>query len=409
MKSNTFFVFMVFVLLIFCHCARMEAGAGGAGSAGEAGTIRIKTIAGVPHVYNPGKPQKGEVTLELEKVFELDSLTIDKEQPPSFSQFHHSGDRIFFFDVNQFKIYFFDAAGKLLNQFKIKGQGPGEIEKVTQFLLAAIGNDLWMPSDRKVIQYSRDGKLLGEVTFKKAYREISILDGNRFIGKSFIFNEAEKDEARRQTLSCVMFDRQEKIKVNYLEGAGLGGLPVVGQNPSGQSIRVIFALPVIVPSIAYGLDRERQLIYLCKTDEYTVFVKNLKGEMLRVIHRVHKNKLLSDEDRKEIVEQQLFRQPDVIKNLMAKNLPKSFCAVFVVRAMPHGYLAVFSIAGSSDYDIDIFDAEGRYIYRLKFPGGKVPVVRFYGEGGLIGIVDNVEDRDIYREYRIKNLPEIFGN
>jgi len=114
-----------------------------------------------------------------------------------------------------------------------------------------------------------------------------------------------------------MFDREEKEQARYLEGEGLGGLKVVGRLPSGQMVRVVFVVPSIAPDIIHGVDHVRQSLYLCKNKDYVVFVKNFKGQMLRVIHREHKNKLLVMEDRKAIVDWQLFGQPPELKKLLA--------------------------------------------------------------------------------------------
>lgn len=157
-----------------------------------------------------------------------------------------------------------------------------------------------------------------------------------------------------------MFNREEQILTKYFESEGIGGLEVKGQGPRGQRVKVVFVNSRIIPDLVYGVDRDRQLIYMARTAEYVVSVKTLKGELQRVIYKVHTNQLLNEEDRKEIVEQQLFRQPDEIKKLMASNLPAQFCAIQGVRALPNGYFMVFQITGASTYNIDIFDAEGRY-------------------------------------------------
>lgn len=408
MKSNTLLILTVLFFLVFCSCSK-NAAEGKGGVKGEAGKIKTATIDGIPHVYNPGKPLKGELTLELEQLLEIDSLKIDRAQPPSFSEFNRSGDRIYLFDMPQFKIFIFDDKGKPLDMFPIKGQGPGEIERVTQNILVPRNNDLWVSSDSKVMRYNRDGKFLDEIKFQKQYREVSIIDENCFIGQYFVLNQKETDEMKKRKLFCAMFDRDEKVLVNYLEGEGLGGLPVIGRGPGGQLVKVVFVMPSIVPDIVYGLDQAGRLIYLCKNMDYVVFLKNLKGEMLRVIHREHQNKLLGKEDRKEVVDLQLFGQPPEFKNMLAENLPAHFCAILGLNPLPRGYLAVYLTAGPQKYDIDIFDPDGRYIYRLKFPAGiESPPLRFY-PGGIIGIVQTIEDRDIYREYRVKNLTEIFGN
>lgn len=400
MKCKNFFILMALVFFIFCcYCSK---------KGDECASPKVETIDGIPHVYNNKEPLKGELTLELEKLMEIDSLVIDKSQPPSISQFNHYKDRIYFFDANQFKIFIFDAGGKLLNQLEIKGQGPGEIERVTQFVLGAHNNDLWIPAETKVIRYDRDGKFLEEFKFQKTYRQMFINDENSFIGKYFI-NQNDLDKSKRSKLLCFMFNREEQILTKYFEGEGLGGLEVIGQHPNGRRMRVVFVMQNIVPDVVFEVDRDRQLIYIAKTAEYVVSVKTLKGDLQRVIHKVHPNRLLSEEDRKEIVGQQLFGQPDEIKKLMASNLPAQFCAILTVRALPNGYFMVHQITGASTFNIDIFDAEGRYIYRLKYPGKKeIPWMLIYPGEGSLGMVEQAGDRDIYCEYKIKNLTEIFG-
>lgn len=406
MKFKNYFLLSLFIILILCSCSHK-----GSGEGVEIGKVRSKTIDGIPNIYNPNEPLKGEVTLALEKIFEIDSLAIDinSKQPPSISEFIHQGDRIYFFDAVQFKIYIFDGAGKLLQQIPIKGQGPGEIDRVTQNILEPLQDDVWLPSINKVIKLNKDCKYVDEFKFKKQYRDFSVIDDNCFIGRYFLINSHETNETKRRTLVCTMFNREEKQLTNYLDGQGIGGILVNGQAPNGQPYRVFFVLPLIAQDILYGIDREHQMIYLCKNMDYIIYLKDFKGKMIRVIHKEYKNKELGEEDRKEIIGQLLSGQPPEIKKMLAANLPKNFCAVINLQPLPRGYLAVYPITSSQLDVIDIFDPEGRYIYRVKYPGGiPFPPLRFY-RGGILAVVQTSEERDIYREYRIKNLPEIFGN
>jgi len=411
MKNNIFLVITVVALFIFCSCTEKKGQNENTGKPDkETGNIKVETIDGIPHVYNGRTPLKGEVTLELEKLFEIDSLEIDKTQPPSFSQFTHSGDRIYLLDRIPVEIYIFDTSGNLQKKFKIKGQGPGEITRVTQFALWPLKNDLLILSDGKAIRFDNDGKVLDEIKFEKRYRGMGMLNENNFIGRYLILNPNEKDKSKRQKLFFVRFDREENVLTSYFEGEGLGGLPIEGENVNGQLVSVLFVNQSLVPDLVYSLDNTRQLIYISKNSDYAVSIKDIEGKLLRVIHREFTNKLVSEEDRKEIVDRQLFRQRDDVKKLIARNLPSSFCAISNIIPLPRGYFAVHVITGPRDYDIDIFDPEGRYIYRLKFPGDDNNFrTRYYLETGRIGSVESVDDRDIYREYRIKNLAEIFGN
>ena len=60
-----------------------------------------------------------------------------------------------------------------------------------------------------------------------------------------------------------------------------------------------------------------------------------------------------------------------------------------------------------EYEVDVFDDEGRYVYKMEFPE-KINLERavFYDFG--FTTVETVADFPAYVEYRSKNLPEIFN-
>ncbi|MCP5106016.1 MAG: hypothetical protein GY950_21710, partial [bacterium] len=90
---------------------------------------------------------------------------------------------------------------------------------------------------------------------------------------------------------------------------------------------------------------------------------------------------------------------------MRENLPERFCAIFAMVTLPNRHLAVYRLTGPRLYEIDIFDAQGQYVYQLKFPENlKYVTESFYGNQDRLTLVAAVDDRDICREYRIKNLP-----
>lgn len=66
------------------------------------------------------------------------------------------------------------------------------------------------------------------------------------------------------------------------------------------------------------------------------------------------------------------------------------------------------IAESGLVEIDVYDPEGKYIYIIK-AAEDISLERpaFYEFG--FGIQEERDEMPIYVEYRIKNLPEIFGN
>jgi hypothetical protein len=58
-------------------------------------------------------------------------------------------------------------------------------------------------------------------------------------------------------------------------------------------------------------------------------------------------------------------------------------------------------------EIDVFDGEGKYIYVLKLPGGlSLGLAKFHDRG--YSILETKDEFQIYVDYRIKNLSEVFG-
>ena len=80
-----------------------------------------------------------------------------------------------------------------------------------------------------------------------------------------------------------------------------------------------------------------------------------------------------------------------------------------IKILPNGYLAVYRVSGVQTYEVDIFDSEGRYVYIMEAPEGvSLEKVNFYNFG--FAIKDTKEDGlEVYAEYKIKNLPDIFKN
>ncbi len=74
--------------------------------------------------------------------------------------------------------------------------------------------------------------------------------------------------------------------------------------------------------------------------------------------------------------------------------------------MPKGHLAVFRITGPKKMELDVFDPEGRYLYAVIWPENFGSELGFFASG--FGMIEQDGDYRVYREYRIKNLPEIFG-
>ncbi|MCU0288823.1 MAG: 6-bladed beta-propeller [Acidobacteria bacterium] len=363
---------------------------------------------GFTHIYNPSTPLKGKVKLELEKIFEIDSSTLKKVTPVFFKQSARSlaQGRTYLSDNLDFKIYIFDETGKLLKHFLQRGEGPGEFNNAFEYSIHPLGNDVWIPGLMKIARFNPDGEFIEEFKFSKAYRNMEILDENRFIGNYYKLTTGQQGNANNLRKDvCVLMDKGEGILKELAEEDGTGGTFVNTRLPNGNNFNVDFALDIISPLLLHSISTDRQKVYIGRTDEYIVKVKNLNGETQLVIHRNYENILLSAQDRKEIIDDVFFRQPPEIKKAIQDNLPAKFNAILKLVSLPGDHLAVYRLTGIRSFKIDIFDKEGRYIYELELPQDMERRILIAKD--VISDICLIDDRDVYRAYRIKNLPEIF--
>jgi hypothetical protein len=59
-----------------------------------------------------------------------------------------------------------------------------------------------------------------------------------------------------------------------------------------------------------------------------------------------------------------------------------------------------------DFKIDVFDPDGQFIYQLELPPGNIPTDLGFTDNSVF-MIKTEEDRDVYEEYLIKNLPGVF--
>jgi hypothetical protein len=361
------------------------------------------------HVYNPSAPLKGEITLEVEERLEIDSSSVNVPEGKHrvfFSTARKSANKdLYMVNMSAVEIFAFSPQGEFRRRFLSKGEGPGE-HKYSSFSVQILDNHLWAPGPGKIIRFEANGKVVEEIRLQKKYRNIEMVDKDRFIGNLILYNENEKDPSKRTKAICALFDRNEKVLDTYFEAYG-AELTYVRAKVGETTTRVNFSASAVTPKILHRLSLDRRFFYLSLSSDYVIFIKDLSGRVLKVIHKEHRPLALSANDRRELVDRFFFKQPPHIKQLIRENLPARFCAISFLQPLKNGFLAVYSVAGLESSQVDIFDAGGKYVYRLKLPEelrGKHP--RFDRDG--LYIIDTDEERQVYREYTIKNLPEIFG-
>lgn len=379
--------------------------------------IRTEVLNGVTHVYNPAVPQKGVLELDVEKTFQIESQ--EGDTPFFFHAIDYDKDgNIYFADGRTVRINKYNREGKYLTGFLRKGRGPGEFPFINHFQI--VENHIWVLGSRpsKIAEFNTDGKLIMEKQMKKRYRRVEIIDKSRFIGN---FDERYLKEFRTEDdlMKKIPFSRfsallnyEEKVLTPFFKSDKTGGW---------QNFYIYFYDPRITPFFLYKYNREKGNVYFALSSEYKIILKDLEGRTDKIINREYQNKIIKEKDIKEFLElrrcKRLAKAVEAdsegtfdLKKMIKKQFPESFCIIAGIFLLPNEFIAVSRFTGiETPFEIDIFDSEGRYLYLVKMPGeiSDLEGLKFL-KNGVAGL-KHLEEKDIYMEYRVKNLPEIFGS
>ncbi len=356
--------------------------------------IEFKTIEGVAHVFNPAKPLKGTIKLEVER-----TRTIDPYEQPEvgmrmvlFSR-RDSGE-VVLYDPNGAEAHRFGPDGKYLGLLTKKGQGPGEFSPQQGYNAYLFGTGAVVFGGRKVARFDGFGKLLHERILKSSH--YGPVDGTRFLAEYITLDEKRN---QTKTLQVVTFDfdgREDVVDLMKAENVGMI------RNPNGRGG---FSETWATPGLFYAADASSGRIYCGLNTKYEIRIKDLSGKDVRIIHRDFENVKVK---RADVEKMMAWAAKSEQSRWILDAYPDRFLAIREVVVLPKGYLGVSRVTGPEMSEIDVFDPKGRFLYTLVPPPGidiKMQV-QFFSAG--FAVVETEDDSFVYREYRIKNLPEIFG-
>jgi hypothetical protein len=151
-------------------------------------------------------------------------------------------------------------------------------------------------------------------------------------------------------------------------------------------------------------DPERSRILCGLNTEYKIQVKDYSGKNTMVIEKAYEPIKARRADVEKLMSWSLR---DEGSKWMIAAYPDRFVAITNIRLLPQGHFAVFRVSGPGMFEIDVFSPEGECLYALIPPDGvKMDEAVFFSSG--FALIEPDGDYSVYREYRIKNLPEVFG-
>lgn len=355
--------------------------------------IEFKTVDGVPHVFNPAKPLKGTIRLEVER-----TRTIDPYEQPEvgmkwflFNRDEQGG--VILFDPNGAEGHRFGSADEYLGLLTKKGQGPGEFSPMQGYYVYSYGTDFWVFGGQKVARFDGRGKLIKDRVLKNSFD--GSVDADRFFATSVTWNEKREG---LWTFKLVAFDMDgAETTSDLLQAANIKTI----RNPNGQGA---FGETWATPNFVFAADPSRKLTYYALNTAYEIRVGDHSGKVRWIIRKAHENVKVKRDD---VAIMMAWAGKDERTKWMLSAYPDKYVAIKDLLPMPKGYLAALRVTGPERFEIDVFSPKGEYLHALiPPPGVDLNRALFFSSG--FGTVETEGDSFVYREYRIKNLPEIFG-
>ena len=360
--------------------------------------ITTEIIDGVKHVHNPAEPLKGTVDLELEETLRIDLADHHAEDLFVFLRFWKGPQgNVYLYDWTKKRVQVFDTNGDYLGAFGRIGQGPGEFPQYSSFSLSFIKEgEIWAIGGGKISRFDMERNFLGEIRPFVGYSSMVFLDEERYLTERMEWEGEGRDMYSWTIISYMqrVLKEQDKIVVDYRKAKD------VGMIKKGNSA---FNDHWATPNLYWFYDGYKNRVFTVLNTDYKISAHDLSGENLFVFDKAHTNISPSPGELEAFLKENRKNAWELIFRLY----PDELCAIRDIKCLPKGYVAVYVITGLGSFNIDVYDSEGRFLYVLKPPQGvSLEHSKFYDFG--FALREEKEDRDIYMEYRVKNLPEIFG-
>lgn len=375
-------IYLISMLSLFLYCGPKE------------GKVEKIIVDGVAHIMNPEKPLKGEVQLDIEKTREINPYQYEEVGLGWFEFVRDTDGEVILFNPNNPEAQRFNREGEYLGNLVRKGQGPGEFPDFQMFRVFFMNDQIWASGAMKMAKYDKNGQFLYER--RMGYSPAVFVDEN-----TFFIDEAERIEdgwLKKISLVNLSLDKEGESSIIDFFQVENGGMI---QSKNG---RARFAEAWATPDIEYTYDQENQKLYFVLNKEYKINVKDLKGETIHVIEKPYKHVKVSLEDKKELLSWALRNESS---KWMLSVYPDTLVAIKDIKTLPKGYLAVYRVSGVKTFEVDVFDQEGRFVFIMKPPQGvSLETAKFYSFGFTTR--ETKEDGlEVYAEYKINNLPDIF--
>ena len=372
--STVLFLF-VFIMLVSCGKQKAE----------WKGTI--EEVDGVTVVKNPEIPIKGTIILEVEKILEINPYDHQDIGIQIWSSAKDKDGEVILYDLNKPEAYRFSSKGEYIGSLIREGQGPGEFQPFHSLKIFFINNQIWATSVMKLAKFDKKGEFLEEQKLNAS--------PDFFVDESRYITLKRQWSKEGQSGRVTLVNLATKEDIVFFEAIREW---IIRKGTSA------FNDSWATPSIHYAFCPFSDRVFVALNEEYKIFVYDLEGKVIQIIERPYKYVKVNLEDKKKLLP---WAAKEESWKWALSAYPDTLAAVRDLAVLPKGYLAVFRIVGPKKFEIDVYGLDGKLVYILKLPEGiTLESAKFYDFG--FAIKETKEDGlEVYAEYKIKNLPDIF--
>lgn len=383
MHAKTIYVSFVIPLIIisFISCSQQKTEWKGT----------TEEVDGVMIVTNPAEPFYGKITFELEE-----DLSIGNEEDDNYL-FYRAVDiavdhdaNIYVVEYRNCRIQKFDRDGKYIQTMGRQGQGPGEFEMPHGIYCDENTGNIYVVDGREIVIFDSNGDYLSGVTFMNFPSVIMIdIDGNMWMKFSKIGSEGVSDtismaNSQGELIKDIV-EYSQQISM-YSRGSSLFSIT------HGYEYQLLFS-EFDSQTFVYGYSNEYklnvvrndgELLCILEKDEPQMpFTSNMKSKI------IERYKSLSDNEKAGIKFQDSF---PYFNSILTDNIRR----IYVKRMH-------FPLEEEDSIECDIFNKDGYYLYKTKFP--KQPEVIKNGYYYIIEMDEEIGLETVKR-YKINNWEQI---
>jgi len=351
------------------------------------------TLFGDGIILNNDKPIRGEWKFKPEKVWSIDSAGNEILVRLGKIDIDRDGN-VYISEIKAGKIFAFDKTGKFLCSIGKKGEGPGEYKMVYSFYL--FDDTIVVPDMGRFHYFKTNGKYI-----KTVNTGVSFMFPRAMKDKNILFYVKDEEDGKYKNELLSLFDLSNK-KSRLIK-------KIVSKKPNViSSGGMTLMIKMDGKSVAYNNDS----LFIGDSDKYIFEKIDLNGKTLMKFGIKGRKKIRVTEKMKRAKYNRVVfnggKMPKDMVDKLIKNEP-DFANYFDKLIFINNYYFVYlknPDAEKNDYKFDVFDKDGKYIYRANFklPAGMLMKTTPVFKGKFVYVfAEDEEGENSFIKYKV-SLP-----